>query len=155
LQGEEQRGEVPVPIVKGDVKRATRPFEDKVKKVQKAPRLRPLLGPGSSRSPSPGGKGGKRQEIEREREREGVVKRRGRGSVMTDTREVCRWRSRPLAAAALLLLLLLLLAALPSTLHHRSLLSLPVFRGAAGGFVVVPARKGACLCVVDPSTGCR
>jgi len=69
LQGEEQRGEVPVPIVKGDVKRATRPFEDKVKKVQKAPRLRPLLGPGSSRSPSPGGKGGKRQEKEIERRR--------------------------------------------------------------------------------------
>ena len=62
--------EVPVPMVKGDVKRATRPFEDKVKKVQRAPRMRPLLGPGSSRSSSPGGKGGKRQEIERERDRE-------------------------------------------------------------------------------------
>jgi hypothetical protein len=54
-------------MVKGDVERARRPFEDKVKKVQKAPRMRPLLGPGSSRSPSPGGKGGKRQEREREK----------------------------------------------------------------------------------------
>jgi len=45
----------------GDMKRRRKQFEDKVKKVQKAPRIRPLLGPGSSRSP-----GGKKRKIERE-----------------------------------------------------------------------------------------
>jgi hypothetical protein len=58
---------VPVLMVKGNVKRARRPFGDKVKKVQKAPRMRPLLGPGSSRSPSPGGRGGKRDARETEK----------------------------------------------------------------------------------------
>jgi hypothetical protein len=60
---------VPVLMVKGNVKRARRPFGDKVKKVQKAPRMRPLLGPGISRSPSLGGKGGKRDARGRQRRR--------------------------------------------------------------------------------------
>lgn len=91
-----QGGEVPVPMVKGNVERARRPFEDKVKKVQTAPRMRPLLGPGSSRSPSRVEKEGRDK---RYREREGVVKRGGKGSVVRETRQVCWWRSRPLAGS--------------------------------------------------------
>jgi hypothetical protein len=120
-----------VPMVKGDVKRARRPSEDKVKKVQKAPRMRPLLGPGRSRSTSPGEKGRKRQG------REGVVKQRGRGSVVRETRGVC-WCLVALSPARRSCCCYYS-PPLRSTLHRLLLsLSLPVFRGAAGGFVVVP-----------------
>jgi hypothetical protein len=52
----------------GDMKRRRKPFEDKVKKVQKGTKNPASLGPGSSRSP-----GGKK------RKRERGVKRGGRG----------------------------------------------------------------------------
>jgi hypothetical protein len=132
-----------VPMVKGDVKRARRPFEDKVKKVQKAPRMRPLLGPGRSRSTSPGEKGGKRQR------REGVVKQRGRGSVVRETRGVCWclvalsparrcscccYYSPPLRSTLhRLLTLLLSLSLFPCSVGRREVLwwSLPTSKGRA------------------------
>jgi len=95
----------------GDMKRRRKQFEDKVKKVQKAPRIRPLLGPGSSRSLG-----------EKKREREwGKARREGERGERDKRGEVvvagccCGWT------------LLLLLAVLP-----RSLLSSAWFRWDGG-----------------------
>jgi len=82
-----------------------------LKKVQKAPRIRPLLGPGSSRSP-----GGKKRKRER-----GV--KRGRGSVVKETREVKWWWLAGALAAAAGWTLPLLLAVLPRSLPSLSLVS--------------------------------
>lgn len=49
----------------------------------------------------------------------------------------------------------LLLAALPSTLHRSLYLSARVTWGRREVLWWSRLGRGACLCVVDPSTGCR
>lgn len=95
------------------MERGRRPFEDKVKKVQKAPRIRPLFG---ARQFSLAIARWKKRQDTRERR----VKATRAGGVVRETREVC-WRcSLPPPAAGVLLLLLLLRLAFDTAVLHRS-----------------------------------
>ena len=95
----------------GDMKRRRKQFEDKVKKVQKAPRIRPLWGLAVL------------ARWVKKRGRESGAKRGGRGSVVKETREVKWWWLAGALAAAAGWTLPLLLAVLPRSLPSLSLVS--------------------------------
>jgi hypothetical protein len=124
------------------MKRRKKPFEDKVKKVQKAPRIRPLLGPGGSRSPSPGGKRGRREKDKARRE----GGRRGE----RDKEEV-----KVVAGRRSGLWLLQLEDAAVTTRRLASLALVSVIPWDGGrGFSGAPSRRLARLWLVVPSSAC-